>query len=150
MVLAMTGSRMTWTRPALSPSLLTRAIKDQEAISAAMVPVTLASGGSLRVLDCGHGDTVLLMPMVTELNFVYAPQITHFQVDHRVVLYEPRLSADTRVGIADRADEARALLAALAVRAAHVVVWGDTGSAAYHLAKHHPDTCRSLVFHRPR
>jgi pimeloyl-ACP methyl ester carboxylesterase len=146
MVLAMTDANIIWTRPATSGSLLTRAIEDQQAISAAMESVELADGGSLRVLDCGRGDAILLMPMVSELNFVYAPQIAELQADHRVVLYEPRLSPSTRVGIADRAEEALALLATLGISSAHVIVWGDTGSAAYHLARHHPTACRSLVF----
>jgi pimeloyl-ACP methyl ester carboxylesterase len=137
---------MVWTRPHVSDSLYSRLNADQASLLDASHPVGLADGRSLRVIDTGHGDAIVLLPMITELNFVYAPQITEFQVDHRVVLYEPELSADARVGIADRAQEARALLAALRIDRAHFIVWGDTGAAAYHLAKHHPEVCRSIVF----
>ena len=86
------------------------------------------------------------MPMVTELNFVYAPQLAEFQTDHRMVLYEPLLSSERRVGISDRADEARDLLSALGIDRAHIIVWRYTGSAAYQLAKDHPAICRSIIF----
>lgn len=141
----MTDAR-TWVRPPVSDSLRTRMTEDQRAIAAAMRPVTLPDGRTLRVLDCGEGDAVVLLPMVTELNFVYAPQIAEFQRDHRVVLYEPLLSTNTRVGIKDRAHEVRCLLSALGISRAHFVVWGDTGAAAYYLAKRHPELCRSMVF----
>jgi pimeloyl-ACP methyl ester carboxylesterase len=143
----MTGSR-TWIRPPVAESLLTRLTEDQKAIAEAMRPVALPDGRALRVLDCGDegGDAVVLLPMVTELNFVYAPQIAEFQHDHRVVLYEPLLSTSTRVGIHDRAHEVRSLLTALGITRAHFVVWGDTGAAAYHLAKTHPELCHSVVF----
>lgn len=142
----MSEAQGSWTRPPLAASLLDRATQDQEAIQAAMRWVPLADGSSRRVLDCGDGDAVLLMPMVTELNFVYAPQLAEFQTDHRMVLYEPLLSSERRVGISDRADEARDLLSALGIDKAHIIVWGDTGSAAYQLAKNHPAVCRSIVF----
>jgi pimeloyl-ACP methyl ester carboxylesterase len=142
----MSASSQMWTRPPVVDSLFVRVIRDRDAIEKAMHMVRLADGTSLRTLDCGDGDAVVLLPMIAELNFVYAPQIAEFQSDHRVVLYEPCLSADARVGIVDRADEVRALLSALGISRAHFIVWGDTGSAAYHLAKHHPEVCRSLVF----
>jgi pimeloyl-ACP methyl ester carboxylesterase len=142
----MTRTSAPWTRRAAAGSLLDRLREDRRAIEEAMVAVELGDGTSLRVLDCGSGQALVLMPMLAELNFVYAPQIAEFQRDHRVILYEPCLGTDRRVGIADRAEEARMLLAALDVPHAHFVVWGDTGSAAYHLAKHYPQLCRSLVF----
>ena len=111
-----------------------------------MRDIPLADGSRCRVLDSGAGeDVVVFMPMITELNFVYAPQIVDLQRDHRVVLYEPRLSARTRVGLVDRADEARAVMAAVGVPRAHFVVWGDTGSAAYVLARDHAEVVSSLV-----
>lgn len=130
----------------MAESLYDRANADQVAIEAAMRPVALPDRRSLRVLDCGGGDAVVMLPMVTELNFVYAPQIADLQRDHRVVLYEPLLRRDRRVGIADRAAEAVGLMRVLGIDRAHVVVWGDTGAAAYHMAKHHPEVCRSIVF----
>jgi pimeloyl-ACP methyl ester carboxylesterase len=118
---------------------------DQAALEASMRELTISDGTTRRVLDRGEGEVVVFMPMITELNFVYAPQIVDLQRDHRVVLYEPKLSAERRVGLEDRADEARAVLASLGVPRAHFVVWGDTGSAAYVLARDHPEIVRSLV-----
>jgi len=84
--------------------------------------------------------------MTPELNFVYAAQIEEFQSNHRMILYKPRLSARSRVGIADRANEAVSLMKRLGLERTHIIVWGDTGSAAYYLAKRWPEKCRSIVF----
>lgn len=136
----------TWTRPPVSVSLRVRMDEDQEALRRAMSPVSLPDGTAIRVLDRGRGDPILFVPMVTELNFVYAAQVAEFQRDHRVILYEPRLSTTRPVTLDDRAAEIRAVLAALGVPSAHLVVWGDTGSAVYRLARTHPGRCRSIVF----
>jgi pimeloyl-ACP methyl ester carboxylesterase len=137
---------MTWMRAHIEGSLLDQADYDQRAIISLMRMVTLKDGSTLRVLDIGEGEPILLLPMIAELNFVYAPQIEEFQDDYRVILYEPRLSAKERVGVADRVREALALLSHLGIDDTHIIVWGDTGAAAYQLAKYFPNRCRSLVF----
>jgi pimeloyl-ACP methyl ester carboxylesterase len=133
-------------RPPASLSLRERMSDDQDALAQDMSSVVLPDGSSIRVLDRGNGEPVVFVPMVTELNFVYAAQIAEFQTDHRVILYEPRLSTTSWVRLADRARELRSLLDALDVPSAHFVVWGDTGSAVYLLAREYPRLCRSVVF----
>jgi pimeloyl-ACP methyl ester carboxylesterase len=142
----MTFPRTTWLRPPVAASLLSRTTNDQNALSGAMREIALPDGRTVRVLDCGTGDAVVMLPMITELNFVYASQIADLQTDHRVVAYEPLLCADANVGIADRADEVRGVLAALGIPRAHIIAWSDTGSVAYHLARTRPEVCRSLTF----
>jgi pimeloyl-ACP methyl ester carboxylesterase len=136
----------TWSRPPVADSLLTRMTADQSAIESAMRPVTFPDGGSRPVLDCGTGAPIICVPMVAELNFVYAAQIELLQRHYRTIVYEPALSTTARVSIADRAAEMRGLLAALGLPRAHFLVWGDTGSAVYLLARESPELCTSIVF----
>jgi len=133
-------------RARIEGSLLDQADYDQKAIISMMRMVTLKDRSTLRVLDIGQGEPILLLPMIAELNFVYAPQIEGFQDDYRIILYEPRLSAEKRVGVAERVKEALALLSHFGIEDTHIIVWGDTGAAAYQLAKYFPNKCRSLVF----
>lgn len=107
---------------------------------------TLADGSVLRLLDAGSGEAMVFVPMIAELNFVYAPQLEEFGQDHRVLVYEPRLSRTSHFGIADRAREIILLLDELTIERAHLVAWSDAGSAAYHFAKTWPDRCRSVAF----
>jgi len=137
---------MAWTRSWVPGSLLDQANSDQQSIDLHMHTLTVDGGDPLEVFDSGQGDPILLLPMTPELNFVYAAQIEEFQSSHRMILYKPRLSARSRVGIADRANEAVSLMKRLGLERTHIIVWGDTGSAAYYLAKRWPEKCRSIVF----
>ena len=137
---------MAWTRSWVNGSLLDQANADQDAIDLHMHTVSIDGGDPLGVFDSGQGEPILLLPMTSELNFVYAAQIEEFQSSHRMILYKPRLSARSHVGIADRAQEAVSLMTRLGLDSTHIIVWGDTGSAAYYLAKQWPEKCRSIVF----
>lgn len=127
-------------------TLLEQANTDQESIAQQMQPIALEDNTTLKVLDSGNGEVIIFLPMVAELGFVYAPQIEEFRIDHRVILYEPRLSWQSHFGIAARAGEVIALMNRLDLKRAHIVAWSDTGSAAYYLAKHSPERCQSIVF----
>jgi pimeloyl-ACP methyl ester carboxylesterase len=135
-----------WTRTRISGPLPAQAEVDQRSIQEHMRPLAVDGGRPVSVFEAGQGDGIVFLPMMAELNFVYAPQIEEFASDHRVVLWNPRLSTRLRVGIADRAQEALAVMNALGLSSVHIIVWGDTGSAAYYLAKHWPERCKSLVF----
>jgi len=127
-------------------TLLEQANADQEAIVRQMRPLALEDKTTLKVVDSGSGEVIIFLPMVAELGFVYTPQIEEFSIDHRVILYEPRLSWQSHFGIAARAGEVVALMNRLDLKSAHIVAWSDTGSAAYYLAKHWPERCQSIVF----
>jgi 3-oxoadipate enol-lactonase len=127
-------------------TLLEQANADQNAIEQRMRAVTLEDKSVVRVLDGGQGEAIIFLPMITELNFVYARQLDEFEIDHRIILYEPRLSRQSHFGIAARANEVLTLMNALGLESAHIVAWSDTGSAAYYLARHWPKRCRSVVF----
>lgn len=119
---------------------------DQRAVEQQMREVTLKDQSKLNVLDSGLGEPIIFLPMIDQMNFVYARQLEEFKVDHRVILYEPRLSRTKHFGVADRAREAVDLMDALGIKNAHIVAWSDAGAGAYYLAKTWPERCRSVVF----
>ena len=119
---------------------------DQRTIERQMREVTLKDQSKLRVMDSGWGEPIIFLPMAPELNFVYARQLEEFKPDHRVILYEPRLSRTSYFGVADRAHEVLDLMDALGLERAHIVAWSDAGAGAYYLAKNFPDKCQSVVF----
>src|SRR5579864_6419530 len=133
---------MAWTR-LMCESVLAQADSDQEAISQSMERLDLEDGSSLNVFDQGQGEPIIFLPMTTELQFVYAPQIEEFKSDHRVLLFDPRLSTKHHVSIVDRASDASALMKRLGIEKAHIVGWSDTGSVAYTFAKLWPEKCLS-------
>jgi pimeloyl-ACP methyl ester carboxylesterase len=119
---------------------------DQRTVERQMREVSLKDQSKLRVLDSGWGEPIIFLPMASELNFVYARQLEEFKPDHRVILYEPRLSRKSYFGVADRAREVLDLMDALGLERAHIVAWSDAGAGAYYLAKNFPDRCQSVVF----
>jgi len=137
---------MAWTR-VMYESVLEQADSDQQAITQSMERLDLDDGSSLNVFDLGHGDPIIFLPMTAELHFVYAPQIEEFKSDHRVLMFDPRLSTTHHVGIEDRASDAVALMKRLGIEKAHIVGWSDTGSVAYCFAKLWPEKCRSVIFY---
>ncbi|WHM41083.1 alpha/beta hydrolase [Streptomyces sp. BPTC-684] len=132
------------TRGDTPDNLRTRGQEDRAWLRHRMQPVALADGSTLRCARLGRGSPVVCLPMVAETNHVYVPQIRALAQRHEFLVYEPRLSATTRVSVRDRATEIELLLDALDIAAAHVFAWSDTGSAAYDFARRRPDRCRSL------
>ena len=143
-----TREDLSWNRPLKDGSLWDQAEADQTAIQDRMTECRLPDGTSLQVFDpCSDAgrQPVVMLPMIADLNFVYAPQIQFLQSRYRILLYEPRLSTTKHVGILDRAEELRGLLDAKGIDAAHLMAWSDAGSAAYMFAKHYPHRCLSLT-----
>ena len=135
-----------WTRDTAARSLREQSAIDQASIEAAMLDWPLPDGSRTPILDIGAGTAIVFVPMVPELNFVYAPQLADLQRDYRALVYAPRLSRCTRVTVADRAREIEAVLDSRGIDRAHVVAWSDAGAAAYAFAKMYPARCRSVVF----
>lgn len=135
-----------WKRQLIKGSLLEQADIDQHSISQSMNLVRLDDGTAIRVFDEGQGDPIIFVATVPELHFVYAPQLEEFSKNHRVILYDPRLSRRSFVRVADRAHEIVLLIKALGLGATHIVAWSDAGSVAYYLARESPNLCRSVTF----
>ena len=134
-----------WNRPYVESSLLEQAQADSDAIKRGSETIVLPDGKKVRVFINGAGETIIFVPMVTELNFVYAPQIEEFSRDYRVILHEPALSWQRHFGILDRANELVLLMDIIGIERAHFIAWSDAGSAAYILARDWPDRCLSLT-----
>jgi pimeloyl-ACP methyl ester carboxylesterase len=130
----------------IDDAMVVQARLDQQRIEQTMTPLAVPECSPIRLYDAGAGEPIVFLPMVQELNFVYARQLAEFASDYRVLLYEPRLSRRSRVGITDRAAEVLVVMDTLGLPAAHLVAWSDTGSAAYVFAKQWPERCRSVVF----
>lgn len=139
------GSRLMRTRQ-IKNSFLEQAAADREYVSQDMQELDVGKAKALKVLIQGEGDPIIFIPMITELNFLYVPQLEAFSSAYRVILYEPHLSCDFHVGIIDRAKETIALMDALRLESAHIVSWSDAGAAAYQLAKTWPERCKSVIF----
>ena len=63
---------------------------DQRAVEQQMREITLKDQSKLRVLDSGQGEPILFLPMIKDMNFVYARQLEEFGVDHRVMRWESK------------------------------------------------------------
>ena len=126
-------------------ALRARIERDRAVLNAAMVDHRLRDGSSVRVARFGSGPTVLCVPMVQQLGFIYMPQVEHLMQDHQVVLYEPRLSRTARVSVADRAAELREVVELLGDRPVHLLAWSDAGAAAYLVGLQRPDRVASLA-----
>ena len=135
-----------WTRNLTGNTLKEQSEIDAQSISMSMRPISFSNDRSQLVFDQGHGDPIIFIPTVSELHFVYAPQLEEFGKDYRVILYDPELSRRSFVRVSDRAEEVKLLIKHLGVQSAHIVAWSDAGSVAYHLAKTSPELCRSVIF----
>lgn len=73
----------------------------------------------------GSGTPIVCVPLLRELNFVYAPHIDALSPDHEVVLYEPVVSRSRHISVAARVDELHSVLDTLGLPAAHLLAWSD-------------------------
>jgi pimeloyl-ACP methyl ester carboxylesterase len=123
--------------------LIAREARDE--IAGQMRAVALSDGSERRVLRAGSGPAVVFVPMLAEMNFVYAPQLRALRTSYTTVLYEPLLEL-TRVNhVAARAEELDAVLDAMDLDAAHIVAWSDAGAGAYEFARTRPERCLSFT-----
>lgn len=120
--------------------------RHRDSIDRATRPVELTDGSTVGVARFGRGPMVVCVPTITELNFVYAPQIEALSDRYELVLYQPRLSRTRRVSLADRVRELVLVLDALEAEPAHLLAWSDAGSVAYRAARLHPGRLASVAF----
>src|SRR6266571_8435099 len=67
---------------------------------------TLGDGRTVRIYDSQTGgDTIVLVPVIEQMNFVFVPLIKLLSEHHRVILYSPQISRSQWVGVASRAAE---------------------------------------------
>jgi pimeloyl-ACP methyl ester carboxylesterase len=135
-----------WQRTHTDKGLFEQATLDAESLSRAADRIACPDGRVRQVLSVGSGPTLVFVPIVDHVNFVWAPQIERFSRDRHVVLFEPLVSREHNLSLRDRAAEIATVLDALGVETADIVAWSDGGSAAYVFAATWPKRCRSIAF----
>jgi len=140
-----TSAGMPWQRSLIPDSMERQMLSDRAQLNAGMTDLRLSDGEVLRCFQAGQGEAILFVPVISEVNFVYAPQIAQFSAKFRTIAYDPSVRRTRRFSIRDRAEQTIYVLDALGIQAAHLVAWSDVGAAAYDLARRWPDRCRSLV-----
>jgi pimeloyl-ACP methyl ester carboxylesterase len=115
-----------------------------------------ANGTVLHTQTRGHGPAVLLIAGAggdaAELGGVAATLSDAFTVttyDRRGNSRSPRPAGWTQTSLAEQADDAAALLAALGQRPAVVVGTSAGGSIALEVALRHPQAVRTAIVHEP-
>jgi pimeloyl-ACP methyl ester carboxylesterase len=100
------------------------------------------------VIDIGRatGDALMFVPILEQLEFVYARQIRAFSQTRRVIMYRRR-EAQTRpmAGLGARVDELRQVLDALGLARVDLVGHGDAAMVLLEFATRYPQRCRSLI-----
>ncbi len=106
------------------------------------VPVVDAE---LPLLELGMGEPLIFVPILEHLEFVYARQIRALSQSRRVILYRRREFRTRFCGLAERAEELRNVLDALAIETADFIAHGDAAMVLFEFALRYPQRCRSLV-----
>ncbi|WP_141717949.1 alpha/beta fold hydrolase [Nocardia altamirensis] len=125
--------------------LLDRVDRDTGRLAGAMRQLDCPDGVTRPVATFGRGTPIVCVPLLPELNFVYAPHIDALSADHEVVLYEPVVSRSCRITVEDRVRELRCVLDALGLDSAHLLAWSDAGAVAYRFAAAYPAHARSAA-----
>jgi pimeloyl-ACP methyl ester carboxylesterase len=118
--------------------------EDRRYVAAGLRPLD-AGGRRLEVIDIGDGEPILYIPLMSHVEVVYARQLRDFGRDHRAVLFRREEPTDRAVGIAERVEEALAVLDALGIEKAHIVGRGQASLVAAAVALAHPGRSRSRV-----
>jgi pimeloyl-ACP methyl ester carboxylesterase len=118
--------------------------EDRAYVAAGLQPLD-AGARRLEAIDIGEGEPILYIPLMSHVEVVYARQLRDFSRDHRAVLFRREEPTDRPVGIAERVDEALAVLDALGIDRAHIVGRGQASIVAAAFALAHPERSRSLV-----
>lgn len=109
--------------------------------------VRLNDGSSRHIFDSATaGETIVLVPVIEQMNFVFVPLIQSLRERFRVIVYSPHVSSSERVSVGCRAAEIKLVLDSLGVELAHIVAWSDAGAGAYVFARDEPQRCKSVTF----
>src|SRR5215469_897957 len=101
----------------------------------------------MPVIDIGNntGVPLVFVPILEQLEFVYARQIRAFSQTRRVILYRRRETRTQPVGLVERAEELRQVLDVLGLECVDLVGHGDAAMVLFEFAARHPQRCRSLI-----
>lgn len=129
-------------------TILSQSKSDKEFLDINMKEVQLINGIKIKIFITRNVNkqTILFVPMIKEVDIVYVPLIKYFQNDYCTILYEPNLSTENKISIADRAEEIINILDTFNILECNIIAWSDTCSTAYYLGKNYPNRCLSISF----
>lgn len=93
----------------------------------------------------GRGETLVFVPILEHLEFVYARQIRALSQERRVIMYRRRETRSKAVGIAARVEELRQVLDGLGLESTDLIAHGDAAMVLLEFAARYPQRCRSLI-----
>lgn len=110
---------------------------------------SVVSGDGSRTFmyhEAGAGEAVLVLPMLGELNFLFAPLIQRLTLSFRVLTYSPQVSTQHFLSPETRAAELDDFIDALKLMPVHIISWSDTCATACQYLQRDPSVVRSVVF----
>jgi pimeloyl-ACP methyl ester carboxylesterase len=99
----------------------------------------------LPLIDIGHGEPLVFVPILAHLEFVYSRQIRTLSTSRRVILYRRQEMRTTPFGISDRVEELRQILDGLGLTRTDLIAHGDAAMVLFEFAIRYPQRCRSLI-----
>jgi len=105
----------------------------------------LISNIELPLIDIGQGQPLVFVPMLENLEFVYARQIRFFSQQRRVILYRRHETRTHFTSLRERAEELHLLLNHLEIMTADFIGHGDAAMVLLEFAIRYPQRCRSLT-----
>ncbi len=99
----------------------------------------------MPLIDIGNGAPLVFVPILEQLEFVYARQVRAISQSRRVILYRRHETRTQAVSLVERAEELREALDYLGLEAVDFVAHGDAAMVLFEFAVRYPQRCRTLV-----
>ncbi len=102
----------------------------------------------LPVIDLGENDQarpLIFVPVLEQLEFMYARQMRFFCQSRRTILYRRHESRTHFINRLARVEELRQVLDALNITSADFVGHGDAAMVVFEFALRYPERCHSLI-----
>lgn len=101
-------------------------------------------GVDLPLIDIGEGRPLVFVPILEQLEFVYARQVRTLSQSRRVILYRRQESRTIPVSLDERAEELLHVIDALGLEQTDFLGHGDAAMVLFTFALRYPQRCRSL------
>lgn len=99
----------------------------------------------LPLIDIGRGTPLVFVPILEDLEFVYARQMRALSRTRRVILYRRQEMRTIHFGPEERAEELRQVLDGLELGYVDLLGHGDAAMVLFEFALRYPQRCRSLT-----
>ncbi len=99
----------------------------------------------LPLIDIGSGRPVVFVPILEQMEFVYARQMRAFSLTRRVILYRRQEMRVTPFGLRERVEELYQVLNGLELEQVDLIGHGYAAMVLFEFALRYPQRCRSLT-----